>query len=106
MENSNDSTVSIIERYYTREERISQFKHLLTDYHNRLAADTIILKKHTHDIEKAVSLGERIKEETGIDPVDLLFWHIFIGSTVPDEDFNKMILDTPNNDIERFLQLL
>lgn len=94
------------ERSYGREERISLFRHLLNDYHNRLANDIKTLKEHCHDLDKIITLGERIKNETGLNPADLLFWHELIGSTVSDEDFSKMTLDTPNDDIERFVQLL
>lgn len=104
---NNNDYGTIKERLLSREERRVNFRSMINNYHNRLASDMVTFKEHSCDVDKILELGKRIKEETGLDPTNLLFWHDLIGSTIlPKKNEDDMELDTPNNDIERFASLL
>ncbi len=95
-----------LEAGLSREERISLVQKKLDIYHNRLANDMKTLEEHSRDLDKIITLGNKIKEEQGLDPVHLLLWHRIIGSSLEPHIAQKMELDTPGGDIEKLIEEL
>ncbi len=73
-----------------------------------LGKDLLTLEKHESDISKIFELGTMISKTYNINPARLVFWHMLIGSTLGGEGYieSEMELDTPNNDIARFVDEL
>ncbi len=89
------------------EEKIRQIRIKIDTYHEMLSRDMISMEKYTDDLKKIIALGSRIQEETNIEPIKFVFWHNLVGSTLEKgRDQERMEFDTPNHDIEKFVDEL
>ena len=89
-----------------RRERILSVRKKMDYYHNKLAKDLITLEKHEQDTHEMLSFGKKIQTKFQTEPSNFLLWHIMIGSSLPDDIELEMELDTPDHDIERFVDAL
>jgi len=91
----------------TKSERIALFEKKKSKLSEYLNANNERLDYRIEVVQPKIrNFEEKILTAAGYDAMLFLFWHKLIGSTVPEDETRTTLLDTPNGDIEKFVDEL